>query len=102
MLHERSFSCGDFTLNGASGPSAGPPLVFLHGVTRCWQDFLTLMPALSGRWTCHAVDFRGHGRSDRSSSYLVADHLRDLLAFLRMQMSEPVVLYGHSLGALVA
>src|SRR5580692_5159456 len=80
MFHEQTFSCGDFTLNGAMGPRSGPPLVFLHGITRRWQDFLTLMPSLTPRWTVYGLDFRGHGRSDRSTSYLVADHVRDIAA----------------------
>ncbi len=102
MLRERSFVCPGFTLNGASGPESGPPLVFLHGITRCWQDFSTLMPALAMRWSVTALDFRGHGRSDRAPSYLVADHVRDIVAFLKAHVREPAVLYGHSLGALAA
>jgi pimeloyl-ACP methyl ester carboxylesterase len=102
MFLERSFPCGDFTLNGACGPASGPPLIFLHGITRCWQDYLTLMPALAIRWSATALDFRGHGRSDRAASYLVADHVRDVLAFLQAHVNEPAVLYGHSLGALAA
>jgi pimeloyl-ACP methyl ester carboxylesterase len=102
MFQERTFPCGDFNLNGAIGPQSGPPILFLHGVTRCWQDFLTLMPSVTLRWTPYAIDFRGHGRSDRAKNYHVADHLQDALAYLNKHFSEPVVIYGHSLGALVA
>ena len=102
MFQERLFPCGDFNLNGVTGPQTGPPILFLHGVTRCWQDFLTLMPSVAMRWTPHAIDFRGHGRSDRAKRYHVVDHIQDALAFLMQHFSEPVVLYGHSLGALAA
>lgn len=102
MFSERSFACGEFTLHGAVGPQSGPPILFLHGVTRCWQDFLTLMPSVSMRWMPYAVDFRGHGRSDRGKRYHVVDHIQDMLALLTRHFSEPVVLYGHSLGALAA
>ena len=102
MFRESTYKCGDFALNGASGPVSGPPIVFLHGVTRRWQDFLTLMPALAPRWTTHAFDFRGHGGSDRAPRYLLCDHLADALAYLKEHVKEPAVLYGHSLGALVA
>jgi len=77
-------------------------MVFFHGVTRCWQDYMTLLPAVAGRWSTYAIDFRGHGGSDRSSSYCVVDHLKDALAFMSAHVKEPAVLYGHSLGALVA
>lgn len=102
MFQERSFSCGEFMLNGVTGPVCGPPLVFFHGVGRCWQGFLPIMMPLAARWSTIAVDFRGHGRSDRAGSYLIADHLRDAAAFLTAHVNEPAVIYGHSLGALVA
>jgi pimeloyl-ACP methyl ester carboxylesterase len=102
MFTERLFPCGGFTLTGATGPVTGPPIVFLHGITRGWQDFLTLMPALAPRWSPVAFDFRGHGGSDRAGRYLVADHAADALAFLKAHVDRPAVLYGHSLGALAA
>jgi pimeloyl-ACP methyl ester carboxylesterase len=102
MLNERSFACGEFVLHGAVGTQSGPPILFLHGVTRCWQDFLTLIPAVAMRWTPYAIDFRGHGRSDRAQRYRVVDHIQDAVTFLKAHYTEPVVIYGHSLGALAA
>jgi pimeloyl-ACP methyl ester carboxylesterase len=102
MFRERPFPCGDFTLDGAICPASGPPLLLLHGITRRWQDFLTLMPALTERWSTIAIDFRGHGKSDRAPRYLVADHLADAITFMKAHVQEPAVIYGHSLGALVA
>jgi pimeloyl-ACP methyl ester carboxylesterase len=102
MFRQRSFPCGSFTLDGGAGPDSGPRLVFFHGITRCWRDFLTLMPALALRWSVLGIDFRGHGGSDRSANYLVADHLRDALEFFDAHVPQPAALFGHSLGALVA
>jgi pimeloyl-ACP methyl ester carboxylesterase len=102
MFQERTFACGDFTLKGAIGPANGRPLIFLHGVTRCWQDFMTLMPAVAPRWSTCAIDFRGHGGSDRAKGYRVVDHLADAMAFMTAHVKEPAVIYGHSLGAHVA
>lgn len=102
MLKEHSFTAAACTLNYAEGPPAGPPLVLLHGVVRSWQDYLTLIPTLATRWHVHALDFRGHGRSARADSYCVMDYVRDVRAFIRHRFDEPVVLYGHSLGGLVA
>jgi pimeloyl-ACP methyl ester carboxylesterase len=103
MLTEQFDTSAEVRLNFARGPSAGPPLVLFHGVTRRWQDFLTLLPPLAFRWQVLAPDLRGHGRSDRARGrYLVADYVRDAVAFVHGQCIEPAVLYGHSLGALVA
>ncbi len=90
-------------LNYAEGPEHGPPLVCLHGVLRCWQDYVPLLPVLTCRWQVLAVDMRGHGKSQRTSGrYLVRDYMRDVFAFVRDAVDEPAVIYGHSLGAMVA
>ncbi len=101
MFTERKISGGEVSLNVAAGPANGPPLLLLHGVTRRWQDCLTLTPALAPRWHVHALDFRGHGLSGRAGRYRVIDYVADVLGFLD-RPSEPCVIYGHSLGALVA
>jgi pimeloyl-ACP methyl ester carboxylesterase len=103
MFTEHTFDTGEVGLNLAAGPASGPPLLFLHGVTRLWQDFVPLMAALSPRWRVHGLDFRGHGRSQRAPGrYSLADHVRDALALVRSHFREPVAVYGHSLGALCA
>jgi pimeloyl-ACP methyl ester carboxylesterase len=102
VLTERLVPCGEVALNLATGPANGPPLILLHGVSRRWQDFLTFLPPLACRWQIHALDHRGHGRSDRGSRYRVTDYANDVVGFVRQQAAMPVVLYGHSLGALVA
>jgi pimeloyl-ACP methyl ester carboxylesterase len=102
MLHERRLDAGEVELNLAVGPDTGPPLVLLHGVTRRWQDYVPLLPGLLPRWQVYALDFRGHGLSGRKPGhYLAFDHARDAIALLR-ELGTPAVVYGHSLGALVA
>lgn len=102
MLKEHSFTGAKYALNYAEGPPAGPPLILLHGVVRSWQDYLTMIPTLATRWHVHALDFRGHGRSGHADSYLVTDYVADVTKFIQARFDEPVVLYGHSLGGLVA
>jgi pimeloyl-ACP methyl ester carboxylesterase len=103
MLREHEFTTGEVRLNFMVGPANGPPLLFLHGVTRRWQDFLSVLPTLQLRWQVYGLDFRGHGGSGRCpGQYRVVDHVRDARAFLREHVREPAVVYGHSLGALVA
>ena len=103
MLNEQLFHHDRVSLNFASGPRSGPALVFLHGVTRRWQSFVPLIPTLSTRWHVHALDHRGHGLSSRvPAGYLVKDYVHDAVAFVQNQVQGPAVLYGHSLGAMVA
>lgn len=81
---------------------AGPTLLLLHGVTRCGGDWESLLPALNGEWRVIALDQRGHGRSARADTYLVTDCVADAVRFVREEIAGPLVILGHSLGAMVA
>lgn len=103
VIEEHIFVGDEVSLNYAEGPSAGPPLVMFHGVLRCWQDFMPLIPSLGWRWQVLALDQRGHGKSEPTADkYHVRDYVRDAVQFVRDAVDEPVVIYGHSLGAMVA
>jgi pimeloyl-ACP methyl ester carboxylesterase len=108
VVLERTFSeqllpSDGVVLNLASGPRSGPPLLLLHGLARRWQDFVPLLPALMVRWQVLGLDFRGHGATVRTPGrYRVVDYVRDAVNVVQSHQVEPVVVIGHSLGALVA
>jgi pimeloyl-ACP methyl ester carboxylesterase len=103
MFQEHVVDSGGSELNVAVGPHTGPPLVLLHGVTRKWQDFVPLMADLVPRWQVFALDFRGHGKSARRPGrYRIAEVVQDAVTILHDVVPEPAVIYGHSMGALVA
>ncbi len=81
-------------------------ILFFHGVGRRGRDFAPLFSSFAHDRSLWAVDARGHGNSDRAKgSYLVKDHAQDALCVLeRITQSgkNPVVLFGHSMGALQA
>ncbi len=98
-MHEEMIS----TANVVRFPSAGPPLIVWHGLARRWQDYAALLPWFATRWSITAVDHRGHGKSARTpGAYLVPDYVADAVKLLKGINAGPAVLYGHSLGALVA
>jgi pimeloyl-ACP methyl ester carboxylesterase len=100
---EQTFDTGQVRLNYAEGPANGPPLVLLHGLGRRWQVFLPVIPALSMRWHIFVPDLRGHGKSGRVvRGYRGTQYAEDVTRFLRQRVSEPAVLFGHSLGGLLA
>ncbi len=102
MIRETKRLIGSHALNVAAMADAGPSLLCLHGVSRCWQDWVAVLPTLAARWHCHALDQRGHGLSGRTpGAYFVRDYLNDAVQLLD-DFHEPPVLVGHSLGALVA
>ncbi len=102
-IKEHSFNTGIVTLNYAEGPASGPPLVLLHGGSARWQNSASIMPDLAADWHLYAPEFRGHGKSGRvAGGYRLQDYADDTIAFLRQQISEPAVIFGHSLGGMVA
>ncbi len=80
----------------------GPPLLLLHGVSRMHGDWSAVFDGLEASWRVIAVDQRGHGGSDRADRYLVVDYVVDAVRLVRDEIREPVVILGHSLGAMVA
>lgn len=106
MFREQFFEVQGKSLNCAIGPSNGPPLIMLHGVTRRWQTFLPLTPALSQRFEIYAFDYLGHGNSDRSRrGYQVNNYVETMTELLSMppfSHHKKILLYGHSLGSMVA
>lgn len=102
MLTEKTFDTGEVTINFAEGPSSGPPLLLLHGISSRWQSFLSLIPVLSLRWHVYALDLRGHGLSGRvPGKYTLNDYARDTKSFIDRCLDGPAALYGHSLGGMV-
>jgi pimeloyl-ACP methyl ester carboxylesterase len=103
MLSEGSFDTGAVALNVAEGPAAGPALVLLHGGSGRHQGWEPIVPELAGRWRLLAPDLRGHGKSGRVPwRYRVQDYADDIAALLRDRAGEPAVLFGHSLGGIIA
>lgn len=104
MLSTHAFSTGELTLSYAEGPANGPPLVMLHGVLGRWQDFAGMIPHLIPTWHVYAIDFRGHGESDRApdgDAYGLRDLVGDISHFLeKILPGEEVVLVGFSAGGL--
>jgi pimeloyl-ACP methyl ester carboxylesterase len=102
MFTERYIDTGEVRVRLLAGPHDGPPVLFLHGLSRVGRDFAPLFPALAGSWQVHVLDHRGHGRSGRApGAYRVTDYARDAAAVVQA-LGEPVVLFGHSLGAVTA
>jgi pimeloyl-ACP methyl ester carboxylesterase len=102
-LTEHTFDTGEVQLNYAEGPANGPPLVLLHGLGRRWQVFLPVIPALSLRWHIFAPDLRGHGKSSHvTRGYRGPQYSEDIAQLLKSRVSAPAVLFGHSLGGMLA
>ena len=78
-------------------------VLFLHGVLRNWRTFYPLLTELDDKARLAALDFRGHGGSDPApEAYFVRDYVEDALKALEHVSNHRNIVYGHSLGAMVA
>lgn len=87
----------------SGGEETGPTVLLLHGVTRQIADLQTVIDRLPKHFRWITVDFPGHGKSPASSSeYKVRDYSAAVVQLLESVAHQPLVLFGHSLGAMVA
>jgi pimeloyl-ACP methyl ester carboxylesterase len=78
------------------------PLVLLHGLSANSTSWAPVIERTSRGWRSYSLDFRGHGRSDRTPGrYRLDDYIGDADRLLQM-IGQPAVVVGHSLGAIVA
>ena len=76
--------------------------MLLPGWTQPAKGFSGQLTALSDSFRCLALDFRGHGESERPPyGYRVSRLARDCLDFLEHLDLEDAVLLGHSAGCVV-
>lgn len=81
----------------------GTPVVLLHGVLHSLRFFEPQLAGLSDEYRTVAVDFRGHGRSEKTElGHTVAQYARDIHTLLEQRDVDDGVLVGWSLGALVS
>lgn len=88
---------------GRPGPPV--PLLLLHGFLEHAHTWDLAAPRLAAAgWHVFALDWRGHGDSDRVGSggyYHFADYSADL-SFLLRALGGRAILVGHSMGATAA
>lgn len=85
------------------GCDQGPPLVLIHGFAAAAGHWRANAPAFAAAgWRVYGVDLLGFGAS--AQPFLVQDNriwAQQVLHLIEQRIQEPVVIVGHSLGALV-
>ena len=77
----------------------GTPVVFLHGLAGCGEEWVEAASALTPGYRVLAPDQRGHGRSERRPSDVSRGaYVADVAMWLEQLAAVPAVLVGQSLG----
>jgi len=83
----------------------GPPVVMIHGIASSSVTFERLVPLVEPHHRVVAIDLLGFGRSPapEDAEYTIEEHTASLARSIRaLRLREPIVLVGHSMGALIA
>lgn len=79
----------------------GPSLLLIHGAGGSHTLFRLITLLLARHFTVSAVDRRGRGASGDANAYSLGREFEDAVAVVN-SLPEPVIVFGHSFGALVA
>ena len=101
MGQEKKFFSGTLTLNYYEGEPNGPNLMFLPALSGGICNFKRLLPYFEAKFHVFVLEFRGHGKSDRSDDYRLSGFIDDARQFINKIVKEPMTIYGHSLGGRV-
>lgn len=90
-----------------SVPSPRARIVLLHGYAEHAGRYRAVVEALTGAgYECHTLDLRGHGQSEGVRGHVrdFEDYLNDVDDLLSTLADSPIprILFGHSLGGLIA
>jgi pimeloyl-ACP methyl ester carboxylesterase len=81
----------------------GPPVVLIHGLSGCWQNWLENIPHLARRHRVVALDLAGFGESELPHEEIsIPGYGRFVDAFLGQIGIERATLIGNSMGGFIA
>lgn len=92
-------------LHVADDEGEGPVVILIHGIASSAATFKNVVPTLSKRYRCIAIDLLGFGESPTpvGATYTIEEHVAAIHATIRsLRLGAPFVLVGHSLGSLLS
>lgn len=85
------------------GSGNGPPLVFIHGLSGTWQNWLENLPYFAQKHRCIAMDLPGFGYSEMPAEKIsISGYARQVDALCDQLGLGPCIVVGNSMGGFVA
>ena len=99
--HQRWVSVEGTAIN-AIELGEGPPLVFVHGLSGCWANWLEQIPVLAGERRVVALDLPGFGSSPMPAQRITMSGYARILDGLFAELGiDAAALVGNSMGGFV-
>jgi pimeloyl-ACP methyl ester carboxylesterase len=81
----------------------GPPIIFLSGGGEDMGSWKDVIPEFTDSYSIFTVDTPGQGKSSKPArSFKWKDLAEDVAQLVKQEFREPVIIVGHSLGAMIA
>ncbi|HVF77840.1 MAG TPA: alpha/beta fold hydrolase [Solirubrobacteraceae bacterium] len=81
---------------------AGPPLIFIHGLSGCWQNWLEQLPHFARDHRVIAVDLPGFGQSEMPAEQISISGYADMIDALMTELDiDAARVVGNSMGGFV-
>jgi pimeloyl-ACP methyl ester carboxylesterase len=85
------------------GEGAGPPVVFVHGLAGCWQNWMENLARVGRHRRAIALDLPGFGQSEMPRDPISITHYaRTVDALCQVLGLGPVAVVGNSMGGFIA
>lgn len=97
----KTVTSGDGTSIAYEQGGRGSHLVLVHGISGNSLSWETVRPHLEEHFTTTRMDRRGRGGSGDSTEYSIEREFEDVAAVVNA-LDAPVLLFGHSYGAICA
>ncbi len=98
-MQRKTFKTSDGAQLSYISAGKGKPIVMLHGWSQSAEQFKYQIPVFAEHYQVIAVDFRGHGESEKVSfGYRISRLSKDLQELIGALQLEKPHLLGHSMG----
>src|SRR5919112_2117450 len=90
-------------LDYGSGGDADEPIIFIHGLSGCWQNWLENIPYFARERRVIAMDLPGFGESEMPAKDISISRYADTIDALltALDIDETVRLVGNSMGGFI-
>jgi pimeloyl-ACP methyl ester carboxylesterase len=102
--HLRQHRIGGRTVNFVQyGDPDAPPVLLIHGLAACWQNWLENIPALAEDFNVIALDLPGFGESENPAGEIsIPGYARVVASLLKSLGIERASIIGNSMGGQTA
>jgi pimeloyl-ACP methyl ester carboxylesterase len=84
------------------GSGSGPPVIFIHGLSGCWQNWLENIPHFAHERRVIAVDLPGFGQSEMPAEPITMTLYADTIDALMQELGiDTAQIVGNSMGGFI-